>query len=172
MCHMKRDKYINIIKDLLNDPTSELYKYRDNIYKETCDVFNMVILLMDEETKKLINKIAALRFNCNKTDEKIAAELHEINREDIYRTIKYIEEITSDVLLSVVIDYVLKTSNSQSDIFDIVLNDQEIEEDLEQDIRIRRALDIIDGMQKHYHINSENMKKHKQDVTMPTLFEF
>jgi len=97
------------------------------------------------------------------------AALSDVDKEEIYRTIKYIEEITSDVLLSVVVDYVLAIKEDQPDIFDIVLND-ETDEDLEQEIRVRRAMQIIDSMQKHYHINSANMKKHKPNQ-MPTLFD-
>lgn len=169
---MKRDRYISIIKDLLNDQNSFLYKYKDEIFEKTMELFSYVTLMMGQDTLRLVNRIAKMRFEECKSDEEIIEELTDVNKCDVYKTIKYIEEITSDILLSVVTDY-LVSEEEQPDIFEVLLvnsGDCDEQEELVEEMRVRKAMKIIDSMQKHYHIDSTNMK-HKKENMSPTLFD-
>ena len=136
MSLMKRDRYISIIKDLLNDQNSFLYKYKDEIFEKTMELFSYVTLMMDQDTLRLVNRIAKMRFEECKSDEKIIEELTDVNKCDVYKTIKYIEEITSDILLSVVTDYLI-SEEEQPDIFEVLLvntDDCDEQEELVEDL--------------------------------------
>ena len=174
---MKRDKFLTLIENALQDPNSPVSKHWNEIVKEATFLFMVLNELRSQETASLLRKVARMRFVENRTDEEIVELIPEMKPDEVYKTIKVLEQNVADILLAVIADYLPEFRNAQMTVF-AKMAQEEAEEriavlnELQQEAEIRELTKVLEQYHKKYTINANNMgRKKKQPKDNLTIFD-
>lgn len=173
---MKRDRFLTLLKEAMTDRNSPICKHSKEIWDEAMFLFKIITMAQPEDLSVKLNKLAYLRFIKNATDEEIINEL-KINKEELDKLIKLLEETTADVLLSVLADYVEEFREVQVSIFMEMAHKEAIEHinrlnEQEEEFKIRQLMEVLEKYRKKYTIDGTNMGRSKKPKDNMTLFDY
>lgn len=179
---MKRDRFLQILKNMFDDPSSPIQKYKNEILEQAKEIIAELLCIIDDEYSYKLEKVSEMKFELNLTDNDVMDFLN-ITQEELNKLVKIIEEITADSLIAVIIDYMDKFSEVQINIFmsiameeacdrigDGMFND--LVEDTKEDIEIKQMLMLLEKRyRKKYTFDGTNMARHKKPQDNLTIFE-
>jgi len=174
---MKRDRFLTLIESALEDPSSPISHHWKEIVQETFYTFRILNLLRPKEVADKLRKIAKMRFMEGKTDEEIAEAIPGINKDEVYKMIKVLEQNVSDIMLSIIADYLPEFRDVQVNIFVNMAHQEAADRinllnETEEDAKIQEIMKVLERYHKKYHLNSSNMgRKHKPKNNI-TIFDF
>jgi hypothetical protein len=169
---LKRDSLLTSIKNAVTDINSPLFEKREEILIKVRDYIDLLNILYPKDVRHIVNKVITLRVYHNASDEDIANEIAELKPEEVYNVIKHVEQVTANIFLSVIADYVIELGLAKMSLF-YAQQEQPQLDDVTEDMLIRDAINFVETYKLKYTIDSTNMKrksKKDHDDDMYTLF--